>query len=244
MRLLVSVTDAAEAMAAVHGGAHLIDVKNPAEGALGAGAPAVIRAVRQAVPAGLPVSAALGDMPDLPGTAALAAVGAAVAGADMVKVGLYGVRTPAQARALLQEVRESLRAFAPATALVACAYADAEAIGALPPALLPEVAAVCGCAGAMVDTFTKGAGSLFRYLPPAAAAAFLKQCRAAGLMTALAGSLTGEELALAAALAPEIIGVRSAACVGGDRVKGRVEAGAVAALLRLLGLPSLEVVGR
>jgi uncharacterized protein (UPF0264 family) len=38
MRLLVSVIDADEATAAVGGGAHLIDVKNPGEGALGAGA--------------------------------------------------------------------------------------------------------------------------------------------------------------------------------------------------------------
>ena len=35
-----------------------------------------------------PISVALGDMPDLPHTAALAARGAAVSGADYVKVGV------------------------------------------------------------------------------------------------------------------------------------------------------------
>ena len=40
MRLLVSVVDAAEARLAVAGGVDIVDVKNPAEGSLGAPAPA------------------------------------------------------------------------------------------------------------------------------------------------------------------------------------------------------------
>ena len=55
MRLLVSVVDAAEARLAVAGGVDVVDVKNPAEGALGAPAPAVIAEVRDALPAALPV---------------------------------------------------------------------------------------------------------------------------------------------------------------------------------------------
>ena len=50
MRLLVSVTDAAEARLAVAGGVDIVDVKNPAEGSLGAPSPAVIAAVREVVP--------------------------------------------------------------------------------------------------------------------------------------------------------------------------------------------------
>ena len=88
MKLLVSVVDAGEARAAAAAGADIVDVKNPAEGSLGAPSPAVIAAVRAAVPAELPVSAAIGDMPNLPGTAALAALGAARSGATFVKVGL------------------------------------------------------------------------------------------------------------------------------------------------------------
>ena len=41
MRLLVSVVDAAEARLAVAGGVDVVDVKNPAEGSLGAPAPAL-----------------------------------------------------------------------------------------------------------------------------------------------------------------------------------------------------------
>ena len=93
MRLLVSVVDAGEAREAAAAGADIVDVKNPAEGSLGAPSPAVIAAIRAAVPAALPVSAAIGDMPNLPGTAALAALGAAHSGAAFVKVGLWGAST-------------------------------------------------------------------------------------------------------------------------------------------------------
>ena len=94
MKLLVSVVDAAEARLAVAGGVDVVDVKNPAEGSLGAPAPGVIAAVRAVLPAGLPLSAALGDLPSLPGTAALAAFGAARSGAAYVKLGLWGPSTP------------------------------------------------------------------------------------------------------------------------------------------------------
>ncbi len=107
MQLLVSVVDAAEARAAAAAGADIVDVKNPAEGSLGAPSPSVIADIREAVPAAIPVSAAIGDMPNLPGTAALAALGAAHSGASFVKVGLWGTSTQDEAVALLRTVREA-----------------------------------------------------------------------------------------------------------------------------------------
>ena len=50
MKLLVSVVDAGEAREAAAAGADIVDVKNPAEGSLGAPSPAVIAGVRAAVP--------------------------------------------------------------------------------------------------------------------------------------------------------------------------------------------------
>ena len=108
MKLLVSVVDAGEAHVAAAAGADIVDVKNPAEGSLGAPTPGVIADVRAAVPAELPVSAAIGDMPNLPGTAALAAVGAARSGATFVKVGLWGVSTEDEAVVLLRTVRDGV----------------------------------------------------------------------------------------------------------------------------------------
>src|SRR2546430_16954850 len=90
MRLLVSVVSADEAERALAGGADIVDVKDPGEGALGAPAPRVLCDVVRAEGSAAPVSVALGDLPDLPHTAALAAHGAALSGGAYVKVGLRG----------------------------------------------------------------------------------------------------------------------------------------------------------
>lgn len=231
MRLLVSVVSAAEARAAVAGGAAIIDVKDPRIGPLGAAVPDIIRSVRAAVPAHLPVSAALGDLPHMPGTAALAAAGAALAGAAYVKVGLLDP-SPAAARQLLLAAVAGAAQGAPGTRVVAVAYADAAAIGALPPHALPAAARAAGCAGAMLDTYQKGPGNLLTWQDWDSLAGFLAACRAAGLWGALAGSLSAELVGQAAALCPDIIGVRGAACAGGRRT-GRVTADRVRTLAAL-----------
>jgi len=97
MQLLVSVAGPREARAALAGGADIIDAKDPRTGALGAVRPQVLRAVRSAVGASRPVSAALGDA----GPCALVERRARTAGsigATFVKVGFLGVGTGALAR--------------------------------------------------------------------------------------------------------------------------------------------------
>ena len=97
MRLMISVLSSLEDREALAGGAEILDVKNPAEGSLGAQAPSVIQEIKALAAGKLEVSAAIGDMPNLPGTAALAALGAAMCGADYIKVGLHGTRTEPEA---------------------------------------------------------------------------------------------------------------------------------------------------
>ena len=225
MRLLVSVADAGEARAAVEGGADIVDVKNPAEGALGAPAPATIAAVRAAVPAELPVSAAIGDLPDLPGTAALAALGAARAGAAYVKVGLWASPGLDAAVALLRAVRDAVGDEA---TLVAGTYADAERVpsGPLPPGLLVRAAAASGAGVCLLDTAVKDGRGLAAWLAPGALADLVGEAHDAGLEIALAGSLRLEDLPELAASGADIAGVRSAACRAGER-DGTVDAGRV-----------------
>ena len=90
--LLVSVRSLEEAIAALEGGAELIDVKEPARGPLGRSdretVGEIARHVRSAAP-DVPISAALGELPDLraedfPGPV------------DYVKVGLAGCRARAE----------------------------------------------------------------------------------------------------------------------------------------------------
>ena len=227
MRLLVSVVDAGEARAAAAAGADIIDVKNPAEGSLGAPSPAVIAAIRAAVPAALPVSAAIGDMPNLPGTAALAALGAAHSGAAFVKVGLWGASTEADAIALLRAVREA----APDAVVVAGAYADARRVPHAPlaPELLPRVARAAGVKVCLLDTAIKDGRGLRDWLSPGELTSFVDDARAGGLEVALAGALRAEDLPVVRAAGADIAGVRSAAC-GDGRRSGPLEAARVRAL--------------
>ena len=225
MKLLVSVVDAEEARVAAAAGADIIDVKNPAEGSLGAPSPAVIADVRAAVPT--PVSAAIGDMPNLPGTAALAALGAARSGATYVKVGLWGVSTEHDAVALLRAIREAV----PGAVVVAAAYADAERVAHAPlaPELLPRVAHAAGVEMCMVDTAVKDGRGLFEWLSPASLVA---EAHALGLEVALAGALSASDLPAVRDTGADIAGVRSAACVGGR--SGQLDGNLVAAMRELL----------
>jgi len=222
--LLVSVVSAQEARAALAGGADIIDVKDPAQGPLGAPSPRVLSEVVAEVGADTPVSVALGDLPNLPHTAALAARGAAMSGAVYVKVGLRGVRNVHEAVVLMRAVADAV---GPQTAVIAAAYADAGALDppALAPQGLPDVLHRSGIAGALVDTFVKDGRGLYSWLSESELADLIARTRSAGGSFAVAGQLKLGELRRVAA---DVVGVRSAVCRGGDRA-GELDAGLVAA---------------
>jgi uncharacterized protein (UPF0264 family) len=215
VKLLVSVADAVEARAAVDGGADVIDVKNPREGSLGAPSPAVVRGVRSVVPGNLPVSVAIGDMPNLPGTAALAALGAARCGASYVKVGLWGTASDEAAVTLLRAVREALDGCGDVK-VIAGAYVDAERVPGRPiPAWrLPRCARAAGVAGCLLDTAVKDGRGLLSWMGPAALAELIREAHADGLEVALAGGLRLDDVASLGETGADIIGVRSAVCHG------------------------------
>jgi uncharacterized protein (UPF0264 family) len=232
MKLLVSVVSAVEAERAVAGGADIVDVKDPREGALGAPAPSVLSEVVRVVGGAMPVSVALGDLPDLPHTAALAARGAAVAGASFVKVGLHGPRDIDRAVALMTAVRDAVRDDA---LVIAAAYADADALDppAFTPASLPELVERTGIAGALVDTFVKDGRGLYAWLSETELSDLIARTRAAGGTFGVAGQLRLGELARVDA---DIVGVRSAVCRGGrtGKLEAELVAAAVAELRRIV----------
>ena len=123
MKLLVSPVNVEEAKVCKLGGADIIDVKNPKEGSLGANFPWMISAVKMAA-GSVPVSATIGDFNYKPGTASLAALGAAVAGADYIKVGLYDIQTGKQAMDMLANIVRSVKGFDKNKKVVAAGYSD------------------------------------------------------------------------------------------------------------------------
>jgi hypothetical protein len=226
MRLLVSVVSAEEAQRALAGGADIIGVKDPGQGALGAPAPRILSDVVRAVGGAAPVSVALGDLPDLPHTAALAARGAALSGAGYVKVGLRGVNELDRAVAMMSAVSDAV---GPHAAVIAAAYADADALDppALAPARLPSLVERTGIAGALVDTFVKDGRGLYGWLSEAELIDLIAGTRRAGGTFAVAGQLRRGELRRVEA---DVVGVRSAVCRGGDRT-GELEVELVAAVV-------------
>jgi hypothetical protein len=233
MRLLISVVDAGEARVAAAAGADIIDVKDPSRGALGEAAPAVVRAVREATPPHLPVSAALGDGPFIPTVAATLATDSAASGAAFVKLGLRETSLDAAAASL-----RAIRARLPgAVHLVVAGFADFGRAGAPHPLELPDLAVRAGAQGCLLDTAVKDGRGLFHWLDDGELAAFVAACRARGLLSALAGSLRAEDVARLAPVGPDLVGVRGAACIG-DRVGGRVDAERVRALVRARGIRS------
>jgi uncharacterized protein (UPF0264 family) len=233
MILLVSPKDVDEAVEAINGGADIIDVKNPPEGSLGANFPWVIKEIREITPKNLLVSAAIGDVPYKPGTVALAALGAAVSGADYIKIGLYGTKSYNEAVDLMKKVVKAVKGVDENKIVVAAGYADAHRVGAVEPLIIPKIARDAGCDVAMLDTAVKDGKTLFDHLDKKLLSEFVEESHSYGLKCALAGSIKKEEIPILKEIGCDIVGVRGAACTKGDRNEGRIESELVKELVEI-----------
>ncbi|MCW3976443.1 MAG: (5-formylfuran-3-yl)methyl phosphate synthase [Candidatus Bathyarchaeota archaeon] len=228
MKLLVSVVNKTEALEAIKGRANIIDVKNPKEGSLGANFPRVIRQVKEIVPNNVEVSATIGDLPNLPGTASLAALGATTSGADYVKAGLFGVKTSVEATILMKEVCMAVRDYSDASKVIAAGYADFKNVGCVNPLKLPPIAYKAKADGVMIDVKIKDSESkLFNFLDDKELKKFVEEAHDFNLIAALAGSLDTQDLPRLYDLGADVIGVRKAVCDKRDRLKGLVQRKAV-----------------
>ncbi len=216
MRLLVSPMNIEEAKIALDGGADILDIKNPKEGSLGANFPWAIRAVVDLAAGRVPVSATIGDLDYKPGTASLAALGAAVSGAEYIKAGLLGVKTPDQAEDMLEKIVRAVKGLDKNKKVVAAGYSDHLRVGSISPMLLPKAAAAAGADLVMVDTAVKDGRSTFQFMSELDLRNFIDLGRAEDLEVAIAGTIGFEHIGMLKMLEPDIIGVRGIVC-GGDR---------------------------
>jgi uncharacterized protein (UPF0264 family) len=243
LRLLVSVTNAAEATAALAGGADVIDAKNPLAGALGPVSPHTLRAIHAIVAGARLVTAAIGDAAG-EGEIERTAGTFAAAGAGLVKVGFAGISSASRIEALIKAAVRgvtAIRLTASAKAMavkkpdpigvIAVAYADADRVASLAAGALIDVAARAGAAGVLLDTADKSGAGLRALMTPAVLGRWVAEAHDAGLLVALAGRLTAEDLAFVRDADADIAGVRGAACEGGRN--GRVSTEKVALLYAL-----------
>ncbi len=241
MKCLVSAKDFSEVQTIIQGEADIIDLKNPEEGSLGAGDPELILKTCELLKndENMEVSAAIGDVPHLPGIIALAAVGTAMLGANYVKVGLYGSKTPAEALDLMTRVVNSIKGLGLHSKVVAAGYADASRVGAVLPMEIPEIAHLSGADVAMLDTAVKDGKRLFHFLRSEDLTKFTDLAHDYGLDVALAGSLRLEDIPVLSQIGADIIGVRGIICEKGDRQKGNVTKALVQNLVRAVKNPNL-----
>lgn len=234
MLLLISPINTKEAYEAIEGGADIIDVKNPKEGSLGANFPWIIKRIRNMTPDHIPVSATLGDVPYKPGTVSLAAAGAVVSGADYIKVGLYGTKNYDEALDVMKNVVRAVGEYREDAWVVASGYADAYRIGAVNPIKIPEIAAAADADFAMVDTAIKDGKDLFDFMDHESLENFVEKAHDHGIKAALAGSIKKGHLPILQELKCDVVGVRGAACIGGDRNSGEIHRSAVKELVKMI----------
>jgi len=208
MQLLVSVRNAAEASAALFGGADIVDAKEPLNGPLGAVSAQALYAIATAVGNAVPISAAIGDMDsDVAGRASAARR----TGAAFVKVGFAGMR----GRHHLADDVQSLAQAVQPSALILVAYADFYRADAPRLEELLHLADRVDAAGVLLDTWNKHGAGLTSLISARALASFVGEARRAGRLAALAGRLTADDIELALESGADVIGFRGAACDGG-----------------------------
>jgi uncharacterized protein (UPF0264 family) len=234
-RLLVSVRNAAEAEAALAGGCDVLDVKEPARGPLGMADFATIAEVVarvQDLKSSVPISAALGEVVEweekrpmlrLPVPVTYQKLGTAGLGTDAN----WALRFAKLKQQCATDGRTTPRGREPEPEKwIAVGYADWEEARAPCPEDVIAGARECGCAGVLIDTFSKEHGGLFNWLRPARLESVAARARRNGLEFALAGRLQVNDLPRLARVVPDIVGIRSAACRAGIRT-GEIDSAAV-----------------
>jgi uncharacterized protein (UPF0264 family) len=173
-------------------------------------------------------------MPNLPGSVALAAYGAALTGVNYIKCSMYGLKTREEAIYLLGNVVKAAKDVNPSIKIAAAGFADAERVGSIIPSLIPQIAREAKAGLTMLDTAIKDGKNILEFLNPLQIKSFIDESHHLGLTVALAGSIKKENLQQLCALGPDIIGVRGAACTQGDRVNGHIENEKVAELKQII----------
>ncbi len=221
--VLASVADPDEALRVVALGVEVVDLKDPARGSLGAWALPALRAVRTRL-GGVLTSATIGDLPLEPAVVRRRVEAVAATGVDVVKIGFFPGDLDGTLAALRPLARRGIR-------LAAVVFADR----GLDPALAGRLGA-SGFRAVVVDTADKDRGRLGDHADAALLDAFLKAARAAGLITALAGSLREADVAALAPLDPDLFGFRGALCAGGRN--GRLDPARVRTVVAAVRRPA------
>jgi len=228
--MLASVATMAEAQLALQAKVGILDLKQPANGALGALDRTTVRQIVQLVAGRIPVSATAGDLVMQPEIISTAVQAIAETGVDYIKIGFFPGGDWSGCIAKLAELSgQGLR-------LIAVLFADAT-----PDFDIVAVIAQAGFSGVMLDTMDKLRGSLLSVLDRKKLAAFVGSAKSQGLLVGLAGSLRQQDIAELLPLQPDYLGFRGALCRQHERT-ARLDPAALARIRQAIAehLPKRE----
>lgn len=215
-QLLISVTCIEEAQIALEHGADLIDLKDPAQGALGALPQHTIAEVVSFVkensqPASKLTSATIGDLPMKPQLIAEQVEILAETGVDIIKIGFFD-----DDETRSHDYESCLSALAPLAKsglkLIAVLFAELK----YPDNLIFSIKDA-GFYGVMLDTAIKNSATFLDYFTAQEINLLSEKMAVNNLIFGLAGSLTIQHIAKVKQFNPSYIGFRGGACIDNQR---------------------------
>ena len=213
MRLLVSVRDADEALAAVAGGADIIDAKEPTLGPLAPVSPGALQSICAAVPPAIPLSVALGDARPSELSGIATAVAPLQRRTDLYFKAALLSASPREAAEAIATTAGLLATRPDRPALIVARYVD-EPDDAHDLLSWVEVCAASGARGLLLDTSRKDEGNLLASVDVHTLVALRRCATRRGVWLALAGGMTIDDVELLGEVRPHVVGVRGAACDG------------------------------
>ncbi|RIZ66858.1 MAG: hypothetical protein D0531_02435 [Methylococcales bacterium] len=226
--MLASVNSVDEALLVLSAEVDIIDLKQPALGALGALDLDDIKQIVAVIAGRRPVSATIGDLPMQPEIVFNAVQLMAETGVDYIKIGFF------PGNDWLGTLKKLSTLVPQKQALIAVLFADTQ-----PDLTILATLKASGFVGVMLDTMDKQQGSLTQVLAAEQIATFVSQAKELQLLCGLAGSLRISDIPELIAYHPDYLGFRGALCQEHNRV-GQLNVQAVRAIKEAMQAGSMS----
>lgn len=203
--MLASVNSLDEAMSVMAADVDIVDLKEPAAGALGALPVGAVKTIVAAMNGRCRTSATIGDLPMHPDLIYSATQAMSETGVDYIKIGFFPDGDITGVLTRLTEIADHKY-------LIAVLFADTQ----LDLKVVDQVKAAA-FHGVMLDTLDKSKGSLTRFMPLSEVEKFINIAKTQKLICGLAGSLKAEDISALLPFQPDYLGFRGALCEQSDR---------------------------
>lgn len=207
--MLASVNSVEEALLVLSANVDIIDLKQPALGALGALKTDLVKAIVTEINGRCPVSATVGDLPMQPEIVYQAVTAMAETGVDYIKIGFF---PGGDWQGTLEKLATFQHRNLGTINLIAVLFADTQ----------PDLAVIdslknAGFNGVMLDTMNKSNGSLTQVMAKSDIAQFVRLAKDRKMLCGLAGSLRLDDIAELIPYQPDYLGFRGALCLDHNR---------------------------